>query len=260
VEPREHFPIVVDPRITVKDLKFLSFSTNNRDNFSNLSKWSQNWSVEADRSSNIKRYFERFESKSLSKFTTSFFSKFNEIGVLHSKKRTLHEEHKEWLVLRLSSSEQDVNELEVDDILSAPVGSYIFIHEPDPRITMEFIDQYNVELNFENIFFFTYGGLRDSPPFFGGDCFYDSPSNVYSKMITSRDGDVNEWLESKVIHVRGNCDYWLLKPTGEIGYMPIEYQKPIKICAKNLVEFVEKWLSTPRPLDYNVFGEYTSEK
>lgn len=243
---REEFPIVVKPDVDPSDFTFWKFDSEQL--LGNMPVWFCRWSHMDDLDANIDSLRQLYGCAVISKFTAELFSQATPEGVLYCSRITEREDNRYWLVLRNTAAGSPIPE-SPSQLLFSNVRDYFFLREPETRVTLKQLDGVGIksEGNLVNRFFLTYGGLRDSSPHFGGDCFSMYPQKVPGEVIESRINVQHEWLNSAKFHTRGNCDYLLLSETGKVGYVPIEIERNIETYANNFGSAVLKWVrESPR--------------
>jgi hypothetical protein len=52
------------------------------------------------------------------------------------------------------------------------------------------------------------------------------------------------WRNMQSIHMRKQ-DYLVMNDSGQVGYMPIEAERPIQLYAKSFGDAILKWLNDP---------------
>jgi hypothetical protein len=230
------FPIVIQPKITPSDLTFVDFRTHET---CDLPPWFHDWVDPARTEQNISHLWSLYGCHTIRQFTEALFARASVIGVLICRVETERESQTTWLVLQ--DKHLQSRRPCVQDVLSAAIGEYLYLGQPTLHV-----NDTMCEMNLVNRFFLTFGGLRDSPPHYGGDFFQKYPRPVYERMILAREIHQPEWLESKIIHTRGNCDYLLLSANDRVGYMPIENWRPIEPYADSFADAIMRWVREDR--------------
>ena len=189
----------------------------------------------------------------MEEFSTRLFKLASPVGVLLSRRSSQAETTAQWLVLENRKLPHSC--LDVKAIVESYVGEFFFLKEPHGGVPLDAIlarfQEDGLPVDLVSRFFLIFGGLRDSTPFFGGDYFVDWPEDIGDETIECRvRTSDNLWMGSEVIHIRGNVDCLLLRNRTEVGYMPIEPERPITLYAPSFAEAIMKWLDEPRPFDY----------
>ena len=90
-------------------------------------------------------------------------------------------------------------------------------------------------------FFAHFGGLRISMPHLGGTFFLPHPIPCPPEMLTAKRA-TSGWRGSSSFYVIDHCDYLLLNQQGEVGYLPVEPDQPIRHHADSFESFLDQWL------------------
>lgn len=172
----------------------------------------------------------------LEEFTRRLFDTILPCGVLHCKVTHRKEPVRTWLVFRQRSRPR--RKYSVKTLAKSSPGDFYYIPERE-GFDLSFIADSLVRR-----FFQSYGRLRDSCPFFCYDAF--SPFPVEMRQQTNRSHYEVEirWRNIQSIHMRKQ-DYLVLNDSGQVGYMPIEAERPIQLYAKSFGDAILKWLNDP---------------
>lgn len=213
-----------------------------------LSNWFEMWAENRDLCEIVVTHLSTFRCDSLVAFAEGLFSKARAIGILTHP----DSEPNEWLVLQDRGKSDD--RVHLSDLLSERPCGYFFLQEPNSE-DLELAASVDAsDLDLIERFFLTFGGLRDTPPFVGGDTFHTIPWNELRQILAARVTYERDWLESREIHVRGNLDRLLLHDDGRVGYLPGELERRIKIYSSTFAGAILKWLDDPlRDWDSEVF-------
>lgn len=229
---RNDFPIVYKPEVNSTNFRFSPVGVFD----DSLPSWFAKWTVSEKLLANVKELQELFGCEIIHEFVSRLFGDTIFLGVIECNRRTLRESNRHWLVL--GNKSRTFAQQSLDTFSNGCVGEFLFIPQP----TLADIGTF-FEMNLVNRFFLTLGGLRDSPPHFGGDFFSKGPSEIDNRMINSRESVEKQWLDSEIIHTRGNCDYLILNPDGRVGYLPIENERKIETYSDDFEGAIFRWIN-----------------
>lgn len=182
-------------------------------------------------------------------FASQFVVEYPYFGVLCLLCQTAIDSSDEcWVVFKRRTVNTD--KATMVDLIEAMPGSFVFLAERDLQKLVG--DSSNDEIE---AFFNIFHGLRDSAPFWGGDYFVRPLDCFPLQALRSRDMYEERWVGSRVIHVRGNCDYFVLGTDGCIGYVPIEGNRRIIEMSRSFLEYLCIWNMEDRRLYHDDFTD-----
>lgn len=173
----------------------------------------------------------------LEEFASRLFHSAVPFGVIHCKISHLKEPERTWLVFGKANEVPAARGLKA--VLEAPIGDLFFLHKPSNEVGVF------GENNLVERFFLSFGGLRDSCPFFKGDHFFECPWPIGPFSNRTFHSVEPEWAVVDVLHARKHIDYLVLNDAGMVGYVPIEPDRRIQLYAKSFSEAILKWLNDP---------------
>lgn len=202
-----------------------------------LSASAREWLIVDQANSNL----DKFIASAGLEFATKLLSRFRLAGVLHCELTTRNESDQEWLVFAKAATTAS-HAIVLDDVVGSRCKGFVFLplarlselKELEPMLA-------NGSLTAFQRFFVHFGGLRISAPHLGGTYFLQHPTPCPAEMLAAKRA-APSWRGSSMFYVINHRDYLLLNQQGEVGYIPIDPDQPIRYDADSFESFLEQWL------------------
>lgn len=195
------------------------------------------WLIAEQANQNLRK----FATSAGSEFAAKLFSRFTLAGVLHCEMTTREGSNQEWLVFATSANSTS-QAVVFDDVARSRCGEFVFL--PLSRlIELREIEPLLDEPSITAVqrFFVHFGGLRISMPHLGGTFFLPQPISCPPELLDAKRA-TSRWRGSVIFYIIDHCDYLILNEQGEVGYLPIEPDKPIRHHADSFESFLDQWL------------------
>lgn len=229
-------PWCSQPNVRPADVVYLGLSGNWDEFRHEIPEWFRQWRGLDDWQLKLEELLCLELCPVLAEFTRRLFDTILPCGIMHCKVTHRKEPTRTWLVF--CKRTQAHRRYSIKHLAKADPGDFYYLQKPE-GYDLSFISETLVRR-----FFASYGRLRDSCPFFGYDGFVSVPSAMDQQTHRSCYLREVQWHDIRCIHIR-KLDYLVMNDRGQVGYMPIEPERPIQLYAESFGDAILKWLHDP---------------
>ncbi len=224
------------PNVKLEDVVYLDLQENWDEFADEIPDWFRQWRGLDDWQLKLDELLNLELCPVLEEFTRRLFDPIVPCGIMHCKVTHRMEPRRTWLVFRQRTRQR--RKYSVKTLAKAGSGEFFYLHQPLGR-DLDFVTDDLVRR-----FFQSFGGLRDSCPFFDYDHFVEHPFPMDPLKERTNYRREPQWHNIQWMHVRKQ-DYLVINEQGQVGYVPIESERPIQLYAETFGDAILKWLNDP---------------